>query len=226
MYLFLILFLLIHSLYSCPLTDTYLSRCHCGILTNGESYIKCNEQSLDQIPIFKRSFPYDELILSNNNIHHLPSSSFDNIKTIRRINLEQNSLSSIDPDLLRSLGNYLEELILTGDHQIHSLEFLTRYPLKKLRLLKLNQFNLSEMNFDKLFLNMTKLEIISLRSCQLKQIPYFTNLQSLDLENNQISHSIYLSTSYQYLNLAQNFISSIILEKNLKLELLNLSNNH
>ncbi len=226
MYLFFILFLLIiTSIKSCPLTDNYLSRCHCGILTNGQSYIKCDEQSLNQMPIFKRSFPYDELILSNNKIQNLTHSSFDNIKTIRRINLENNSLSFIDHDILRLLGNYLEELILTGDHQINSLEFLTRYPLKNLRVLKLNQFNLSQMNIEKLFRNMTKLEIVSLRSCQLKRIPNLLNLQILDLENNQISNSIYLSTSYIHLNLAENFISSIILEKNYKLETLNLSKN-
>ena len=88
-----------------------------------------------------------ELILSNNNIRNLTSSSFDNIKTIKRINLENNSISFIDHDLLRLLGNYLEELSLTGDQQINSLEFLTRYPLKKLRKLKLDRFNLSEINF-------------------------------------------------------------------------------
>ena len=225
MYLFLILFLLIHPIHSCPLTDTYLSRCHCGILTNGQSYIKCDEQSLDQMPIFKRSFPYDELILSNNRIENLTRSSFDNIKTIRRINLENNALAFIDDEIFRLLGNYLEELILTGDQRINSLEFLTRYPLKNLRVLKLHQFNLSEMNIDKLFRNMTRLEIVSLRSCQLKQIPTLPNLQILDLEMNQISSSIYLSTSYTHLNLAENLISSMILEKNGKLETLNLSNN-
>jgi len=157
MFLFFIFFVLINPIKSCPLTDEYLTRCHCGILTNGDSYIKCDEQTLNQIPIFKRSFPYDELILSNNNIKNLSRSSFDNIKTIKRINLENNSLSFIDNDLFRLLGNYLEELILTGDNHINSLEFLKRYPLNNLRVLKLNQFDLSEINFDKFFLNMIKL---------------------------------------------------------------------
>ena len=226
MYLFLILFFSFNRIHSCPLTDNYLSRCHCGILTNSESYIKCDEQTLDQIPTFKRSFPYDELILSNNNIRVLHRSSFDNIKTIRRINLESNALISIDPDLLRLLGNYLEELILTGNDQINSLEFLTRYPLKKLRRLQLNHFNLSQINLEKLFRNMTKLEIVSLRSCQLTDLPRLVNLQSLDLENNQITHSISLSTPYVSLNLARNAIQSIVLEANNKLERLNLSRNH
>jgi len=225
MYLLIILFLLINSIKSCPLTDNYLSRCHCGILTNGESYIKCDEKSLNQIPIFKRSFPYDELILSNNNIKNLTRSSFDNIKTIRRINLENNLIEFIDNDLLRLLGNYLEELILTGDNHINSLEFLTRYPLKKLRVLKLNQFNLSELNLEKIFFNMTNLEIVYLRSCQIKQLPNLLNIQILDLKNNEISNSISLSTSYIHLNLAKNFISSIILENNWKLNSLNLSKN-
>jgi len=225
MYFLIILFLLINSIKSCPLTDNYLSRCHCGILTNGESYIKCDEQSLNEIPTFKRSFPYDELILSNNNIKNLTRSSFDNIKTIRRINLENNLIEFIDNDLLRLLGNYLEELILTGDNHINSLEFLTRYPLKKLRVLKLNQFNLSELNLEKIFFNMTNLEIVYLRSCQIKQLPNLLNIQILDLKNNEISNSISLSTSYIHLNLAKNFISSIILENNWKLNSLNLSKN-
>lgn len=225
MYLLIILFVLINSIKSCPLTDNYLSRCHCGILTNGESYIKCEEHSLNHIPTFKRSFPYDELILSNNNIQNLSSTSFDNIKTIKRINLENNSLSFIDNDLLRLLGNYLEELILTGDNHLNSLEFLTRYPLKKLRVLKLNHFNLTEMNFEKIFSNMTKLEIVHLRSCQLKHLPNLSNIQILDLEDNQISNSIILSTSYTHLNLAQNQISTIFLEENSKLLSLNLSKN-
>jgi hypothetical protein len=226
MFLFFILFLQFNQIKSCPLTDNYLSRCHCGILTNGESYIKCDEKSLDHIPQFKRSFPYDELILSNNNIQNLTSSSFDNIKTIRRINLENNSIAFIDHDLLRLLGNYLEELIITGDNQINSLEFLTRYPLKNLRVLKLNQFNLTKLNLEKIFFNMTKLEIVYLRSCQLKQIPKFSNVQILDLENNEISNSISLSTTYTHLNLAKNFISSIILQNNSQLISLNLSKNH
>ena len=226
MFLFFILFVQLNLIKSCPLTDNYLSRCHCGILTNGESYIKCEEKSLDHIPQFKRSFPYDELILSNNNIENLTSTSFDHIKTIRRINLENNSISFIDHDLLRLLGNYLEELIITGDNEINSLEFLTRYPLRKLRVLKLNRFNLTNINLEKIFFNMTKLEIVHLRSCQLKQIPKLSNTQILDLENNQISNSISLSTSYTHLNLANNMISSIILQNNSQLISLNLSRNH
>ncbi|UJR35449.1 hypothetical protein I4U23_028205 [Adineta vaga] len=226
MFLFFIFFLfLFNSIKSCPLTDNYLSRCHCGILTNGESYIKCEEKTLDQIPTFKRSFPYDELILSNNNIRTLPQSSFDHIKTIKRIHLGNNSLSFIDNDLLRLLGNYLEELILTGDHRLNSLEFLLRYPLKNLRVLKLDQFDLSEMNLEKVFLNMTKLEIISLRSCQIKYLPNLPNVQILDLENNQISNTISLTTSYVHLNLAKNLISSINLKNNTYLKSLNLSEN-
>ena len=226
MFLFLILFLFINKIRSCPLTDNYLSRCHCGILTNGESYIKCKEHTLNQIPLFKRSFPYDELILSNNNIKNLMHSSFDNIKTIRRINLENNSISYIDHDLLRLLGNYLEELIITGNNYINSLEFLTRYPLKNLRILKLNKFNLSNINMNNIFLNMTKLEIVYLRSCQLKQIPLILNIKLLDLESNYLTNTINLITSYYHLNLANNFISLINLINNTNLISLNLSNNN
>ncbi|CAF2939763.1 unnamed protein product [Rotaria sp. Silwood2] len=226
MLLFIILFILINPVKSCPLTDNYLSRCHCGILTNGESYIKCDEKTLYEIPLFKRSFPYDELILINNHIKNLTRTSFDNIKTIRRINLENNSISFIDNDLLRLLGNYLEELIITGDNKINSLEFLTRYPLKNLRIIKLNKFNLSEINLGNIFINMTKLEIVSLRSCQLKEIPNLLNIYQLDLENNEISNRIYLSTSYIHLNLAKNFISSIILQNNSQLISLNLTKNY
>ncbi|CAF3390522.1 unnamed protein product [Rotaria socialis] len=225
MFLFLILFILLNSINSCPLTDNYLSRCHCEILTNGESYIKCHEKTLNEVPIFKRSFPYDRLILANNNIKNLTRSAFDTIKTIRRINLENNSISFIDNDLLRLLGNYLEELVITGDNIINSLEFLTRYPLKNLRILKLHRFNLSEVNLENVFLNMTKLEILSLPSCQLKQIPNLKNIHQLDLENNQISNTVHLSRSYVHLNLAKNFISSIILENNTQLISLNLTEN-
>ncbi|UJR10466.1 hypothetical protein I4U23_014670 [Adineta vaga] len=210
---------------SCPLTDEYLSRCHCGILTNGESYIKCEENSLNEIPKFKRSFPYDELILSNNHIKYLTASSFNNIKTIKRINLYGNTLSYIDEDLLRFLGNYLEELILTGDTEIDSLEFLTRYPLKKLRILKLNHFNLNQLNLQNLFLNMTKLEILHLQSCQIKQLPQLNHVQMLNLENNFLSKSLFLSSTYSYINLANNQLSSIILQNNPNLISLNLSKN-
>ena len=223
---FVFVLFLIHQTKSCPLTDEYLSRCHCGILTNGESYIKCKEYSLYHIPIFKRSFPYDELLLTNNNIKILTSTSFDNIKTIRRINLDGNFLSHIDENLLRLLGNYLEELILTGNNQINSLEFLTRYPLKKLRLIKLSQFNLSEINLQKVFLNMTNLEVVYLTSCQLKQIPDLNYIKMLNLENNFLSNRIFLSTYYYHLNLANNYISSIILQNNNNLISLNLSKNH
>lgn len=210
---------------SCPLTDEYLSRCHCEILTNGESVIQCEENSLDQIPKFKRSFPYDELRLIHNRIDHLPSNAFDLIKTIRRINLHGNALSFIDENLLHLSGNYLEELILTGDNQIHSLEFLTRYPLKNLRVLKLDQFNLSQIDLTKIFSNLTKLEIISLSSCQITSIPHLSSIKKLSLEKNQLVETIFLSTNYEELNLANNRISSIILQNNEYLTSLNLSTN-
>ena len=127
--------------------------------------------------------------------------------------------------LLRRM-TYLEELTLTGDNQINSLEFLTHYPLKKLRLLKLDQFNLREINLQKIFSNMTKLEIIYLNSCQLKQIPNLNHIQILNLEKNFLSNRIFLSTFYHHLNLANNQISSIILQNNPNLISLNLSNNH
>ncbi|CAF4280013.1 unnamed protein product, partial [Rotaria sp. Silwood2] len=225
LFLFIFLFL-IHQIKSCPLTDEYLSRCHCGILTNGESYIKCEENSLDHIPKFKRSYSYDELILINNNIENLTSSSFDNIKTIKRINLYGNNLSYIDENLLRLLGNYLEELILTGNNHINSLEFLTRYPLKKLRLIKLNQFNLTNINLEKIFHNMTNLEIIYLNSCQVKHIPNINHIKQLNLESNFLSQTIFLSTTYYYLNLANNYITSIILQNNKNLISLNISKNN
>ena len=221
---FLLLFFL-NQFQSCPLTDEYLTRCHCGILTNGESYIKCEENSLKELPKFKRSFPYDELILRRNQITNLPATSFDNIRTIKRINLQGNSLSSIDNTVLRSLGNYLEELSLTGNDQIDSLEFLTRYPLKKLRVLKLDRFNLRNLNLRHLFSNMTKLEIVYLQSCQLIEIPNLSNLQVLNLENNLFSQTIFLSTNHQQINLANNRISSLILQTNENLISLNLSRN-
>ena len=224
--LLLLLLVVVKPWQSCPLTDHYLSRCHCGILTNGESYIKCDDHTLDRLPIFKRSFPYDELLLSNNNITNLTRSSFDQLKTIKRIDLHNNSLSFIDDDLLRLLGNYLEELTLTGDDHIRSLEFLTRYPLKKLRRLKLDRFNLSAINLEQLVQNMTKLEILSLRSCQLNYFPNLVNVQLLDLENNQLSNFVSLSTSYVYVNLANNALSSVVLQNNPQLITLNLSRNH
>ena len=223
--LFFFLLLVVDRIRSCPLTDEYLSRCQCGILTNGESYIKCNERSLHEIPKFKRSFPYDELRLTNNYIQNLSSASFDTIKTIKRINLEGNALSFIDPDLLRLLGNYLEELILTGDNEIDSLEFLTRYPLKKLRLLQLNQFNLSEVDLNRIFVNMTKLDTLSLRSCQLQHVPSLDRIPNIDFEDNRLSDTIFLSTSYSQMNLARNQISSIVLQNNPNLVSLNLSKN-
>lgn len=212
--MFLFFIFVVHLVHSCPLTDNYLSRCHCGILTNGESYIKCDENTLDHVPSFKRSFPYDELILSNNHIVNLTRSAFDPIKTIKRLHLQNNRLSSIDSDLLRLLGNYLEELILTGDDHLANLEFLTRYPLKKLRVLKLDHFNLNGLDLERILLNMTKLEIVHLRSCQLARLPNLPHLQELDVENNQLAYSIHLTTSYVQLNLAHNAIRSIVLEKN------------
>ncbi|CAF0849301.1 unnamed protein product [Adineta ricciae] len=225
LFIFIFLSIWLLPIHSCPLTDEYLSRCHCGILTNGESYIKCEENSLNEIPKFKRSFPYDELILTNNNIKFLTASSFNNIKTIKRINLVGNALSYIDEDLLRLLGNYLEELTLSGDTEIDTLEFLTRYPLKKLRVLKLNDFNLNHVNLQNIFINMTKLEVLFLQSCQIKQIPHLNHIQVLNLENNLLSKSIFLSTTYAQLNLANNQLSSIILQNNPDLISLNLSRN-
>ena len=221
----LILLCIFHQTKSCPLTDEFLSRCHCGILTNGESYIECEPNSLEKMPIFKRSFPYDELRLTNNFIRHLTNSTFDNIKTIKRINLDGNRLTSIDVDLLKLLGNYLEELILSGDDQIDSVEFLTRFPLKKLRFLKLSRFDLSRIDVAKIFSNLTKLEHLVLHSCQLREIPQLDQLVHLELEGNFLQGQIFLSTSYSRLNLANNRIESIVLQKNPSLVQLNLSGN-
>ena len=178
------------------------------------------------MPQFKRSFPYDELRLTNNAIRHLPSSALDHIKTIKRINLEHNALGSIDPDLFRLVGNYLEELILSGDEHIHSLEFLTRYPLKKLRVLKLDRFNLSDVDLQKTFVNMTKLESLSLRSCRLTQMPRLDHVVNIDLEGNFFTDTLFLSSSYSQVNLAHNQLGSIILQHNPQLTTLNLSHNH
>ncbi|CAF4710695.1 unnamed protein product [Rotaria socialis] len=220
MFLFLILFILLNSINSCPLTDNYLSRCHCEILTNGESYIKCHEKTLNEVPIFKRSFPYDRLILANNNIKNLTRSAFDTIKTIRRINLENNSISFIDNDLLRLLGNYLEELVITGDNIINSLEFLTRYPLKNLRILKLHRFNLSEVNLENVFLNMTKLEILSLPSYINLSQNYLSSfnfsilndqLLNLNLNSNHLLslNLIVIPTNLLSLSISNNLIKQI-----------------
>lgn len=225
-FLLILLVIFIDWSSSCPLTDNYLSRCHCGILTNGESYIKCDEYTLDDVPVFKRSFPYDELILKNNNIVNLTRSSFDHIRTIKRIDIGNNSLSFIDADVLRSVGNYLEELTLTADNHIDNLEFLTRYPLKKLRVLKLDHFNLAEIDLEKIFINMTKLEYLQLRSCQVTRFPNLSHIQRLDLEHNRLSDSILLTTAHVHLNLADNPIKSIVLQNNPSLIALNLSKNH
>ncbi|CAF0807726.1 unnamed protein product [Didymodactylos carnosus] len=202
---------LIVTIICCPLPDNYFKLCHCGILISGVNYIECDRQSLRVIPPFKRSFPYDDLILSHNLIENLTQNSFDNIKGIRRIYLDNNPIQFIDNDVLRLLGNYLEDFIISANNKFDSLEFLFRYPLKKLRLLKLTNFNLKNKQLTStLFSNMTRLEILYIQNCQLKTIDFsqysLNNLYTLDLQDNQLS----------YLNL-----KSVISLKNL-----NLANNH
>lgn len=222
---FFVELLTLKTSFACPLTDEFLTRCHCGILTNGESYIQCDEYSLNDVPIFKRSFPYDELRLRKNFIRILTSTAFENIKTIKRIDFEENPLEKIDSNVFRSLGNYLEELTLSADGKIRSLEFLTRFPLKKLRVLKLDRFDLSDVDLKKIFVNMTKLENLTLKSCQITEIPQLERLKTIEIENNPLSSTIFLSTNYSKISLISNRISSIILQKNVNLTFLNLSMN-
>ncbi|CAF1341833.1 unnamed protein product [Didymodactylos carnosus] len=230
---------LIVTVICCPLPDNYFKLCHCGILISGVNYIECDRESLHIIPPFKRSFPYDELILSHNLIENLTRTSFDNIKGIRRIYLDNNPIQFIDNDVLRLLGNYLEEFVISANDKFHSLEFLFKYPLKKLHTLKLTHFNLKDKQLtSSLFSNMTRLEILHIQYCQLKTIDFsqyiLNNLHTLDLQGNQLFYlNLKSIISLKNLNLANNNIE-IVNDVNINLVdiiptnliYLNLSSNH
>ena len=146
-FIFFVNLLHIDLIRSCPLTDNYLSRCHCGILTNGESYIKCDENSLDHIPIFKRSFPYDELILSNNFITNLTRSAFDHIKTIKRIQLQNNRLSSIDPRFITFIRKLFRRISFNGRWSNQRFRIFNSISIEKVTRLKIRRIQFEWTRF-------------------------------------------------------------------------------
>lgn len=216
-----------------------LDICQSGIRDDGINYLHCARKFLTEIPYFSsnRSFnlAFDELILSDNLIKHIPENAFYGLR-IKRLIMSGNQLKSIDKNAFRELENYLEDLILEFDSTI-----VDRIPqaiqrnlinIKSLTLINLNLRQLS----SNIFSQMKKLESLTLKSCNLQLIEnnafnFITKqLRYLYLDYNKLDKNIFNEInqliSLEKLSLSHNLIDEINLKDlNKNLQILNLQNN-
>ncbi|CAF1459852.1 unnamed protein product [Adineta steineri] len=195
-----------------------LDLCQSGIRDDGSNYVHCARKSLSEIPHFSShrlfNLAFDELILSDNAITHIDANAFNGLR-IKRLIMSGNRLKSIDKNAFRELENYLEQLTLEFDPTIvDTIPEAIQTNLANIRSLTLTGLNLRILPSN-IFEQMKKLEILSLKSC---------NLQSIDYD---AFHSIEKQLRYLYLDYNQldNRISNI-LNRLITLETLSLSHNH
>lgn len=174
--------------------------CQSGIRDDGTTYVHCARKSLTEIPSFAANrffnLAFDELILSDNSIEHIPWNAFNGLR-IKRLIMSGNRLKSIDRQAFRELENYLEELIVEFDTTI-----VDRIPqaiennLANVRSLTLVGLNLRRLPSHS-FVQMKKLESLTLKSCSLEWIEpnAFVSLEQqlrhLYLDYNQLNNEIF-----------------------------------
>lgn len=227
---------IIHSCWSLNLLDV----CQSGIRDDGINYVHCARKSLTNIPKFSShrffNLAFDELILSENFITHIPAHAFNSLR-IKRLIMSGNRLKSIEENAFEELENYLEELILEFDPNV-----VDRIPqaiqnnlanIKSLTLIGLNLHVLPSKIFDQ----MKKLESLTLKSCNLQSIEFNAfhsiekQLRYLNLDHNQLDRTIFKHfkhfNSLQKLSLSHNSIHELDLQSlNYPLEYLDLSYNY
>ncbi|CAF1242958.1 unnamed protein product [Rotaria sordida] len=209
----LLIFLLTPSL-----AINLLDLCQSGIRDDGSNYVHCARKSLSEIPDFSShrlfNLAFDELILSDNAITHIHANVFHNLR-IKRLVMSGNRLKSIDKNAFRELENYLEQLTLEFDSTIvDTIPEAIKTNLANIRSLTLTGLNLRILPTNT-FEYMKKLEILSLKSCNLQTIEHNAfysiekQLRHLYLDYNQLDNRI-----------------SMIINRVITLETLSLSHNH
>ncbi|CAF1672697.1 unnamed protein product, partial [Adineta ricciae] len=138
---------------------------------------------------------FDELILSDNAITHIHANAFNGLR-IKRLVMSGNRLRSIDKNAFRELENYLEQLTLEFDPSVvDTIPEAIQSNLANIRSLTLTGLNLRNLPVN-VFEQMKKLEILSLKSCNLQTIEpgafhsIEKQLRHLYLDNNQLDYRI------------------------------------
>ena len=212
--------ILIIVLLTPSLAINLLDLCQSGIRDDGSNYVHCARKSLSEIPDFSShrlfNLAFDELILSDNAITHVQANAFHGLR-IKRLIMSGNRLKSIDKNAFQELENYLEQLTLEFDSSIvDTIPEAIKKNLANIRSLTLTGLNLRILSMNT-FEKMKKLEILSLKSCNLHSIEYDAfhsiekQLRRLYLDYNQFDHHISAITNrltiLETLSLSHNHIT-------------------
>ena len=96
----------------CPDTTSSSARSACSC--TGE-VIDCSERGLTQVPIFKSDTHFVELRLHNNAIENITDGNFRNLHQLRRLFLENNSISYVSDNAFIGVENVLLRLDLSSN---------------------------------------------------------------------------------------------------------------
>lgn len=207
------------------------TRCNC-FEESGKKIINCRYKNLTEIPTFTNTSQiYDEIRFTHtagtcsptagcNNIRQIGANAFANLK-VKKIDLRQNALTSIDHDAFRGLAPELEAIAIEGDgfnempysalavldEHLKSLHLVkygsTRiespivFPFPNLESLTLEDWtNLSSIDADvfNIMQNLKELKLATLKSLQtlpVAAIQKFLKLTTLEITANHGLTSIY-----------------------------------
>lgn len=126
----------------CPIQEQSVCyQCRCELTPEGKMAINCKGQGLTQVPTFiYSSTEFEELTLADNQITSIPASRFQELHSLRQLDLNGNSISSIDESAFQGIGDTLEELLL-------EVNAITNFPTGALSGLQMLE-NLSATGFD------------------------------------------------------------------------------
>ena len=171
--------------------------CPCEVGSRGNIVINCMNRYLTSIPKLRLRNPdtiVEEINLSNNRISEVPAFSFNHssLKHITSIDLSGNPIEKLHYNSFTPLESSLKELLLTKiisrNFYIVSVPFNRLLNLEKIVISNFRDMFLS----DSLFINSSKLQIISLKEGQLSYVHPSTfgslqnTLQELDLSKNKL----------------------------------------
>ena len=156
--------------------------CGCETNDNQEIIINCRREGLTEVPTFDDTTSvFAELTLFSNSITSVPANAFKTTNgqalNIRKLDLENNQITSIDNNAFAGLEDNLKELIL---HTNGMATFPTQavQSLTKLEYLSIEEFSMASLPSNALS-SFSKLQVLYIESCEL------TSLSSGDLTTQQ-----------------------------------------
>ncbi|KAK0396624.1 hypothetical protein QR680_001791 [Steinernema hermaphroditum] len=176
--------------YSCP------SSCHCHLTS-----VNCSGRGIRDIPHDIPIFT-TELILSNNNISIIrSSSSLERLKNLRILDLSHNEISSIEDKAFQGLPQ-LSQLNLSSNDIRHFTHSQFGSAVTNLELLNLDHNNIQCVTSET-FSYFTSLRKLSLSHNQIRTITNgvlskMTQLDELLIEGNQLVCNCYLGDFIRY----------------------------